>query len=182
MFTAMIDAVAEKGYVKTTVGDVLRGAGVSRATFYEQFTDKADCFSATYTWVVDLLGQLVDVELAASTSPEDPLATIDTLVGFYLDLLTQAPSLAKVFLVEVYAAGPVVIELRKRTVDAFVDQICTTLVPQLTNDADAHFTVRILVTSLVAMVTEAVAIGDVAHLGELRAPFRAVVERLLNGH
>ena len=32
----------------TSVADVLRAAGVSRETFYEQFTSKEDCFMAAY--------------------------------------------------------------------------------------------------------------------------------------
>ena len=42
----MAQVMAEKGYVATTVADVLRAAKVSRETFYEQFESKEDCFAA----------------------------------------------------------------------------------------------------------------------------------------
>jgi AcrR family transcriptional regulator len=41
-------AVAERGYAATTVAEITRIASVSRATFYEQFSDKLDCFLAAY--------------------------------------------------------------------------------------------------------------------------------------
>src|SRR3712207_4906070 len=41
-------AVAGKGYAATTIDDIVRGAGVSKKTFYEHFADKEDCFVAAY--------------------------------------------------------------------------------------------------------------------------------------
>src|SRR5215210_8448919 len=41
-------AVAEKGYGAATIDDIVRGAGVSKQTFYEHFADKLDCFLAAY--------------------------------------------------------------------------------------------------------------------------------------
>src|SRR5919106_1114372 len=41
-------AVAERGYGAATIDDVVRGAGVSKKTFYEHFADKQDCFLAAY--------------------------------------------------------------------------------------------------------------------------------------
>ena len=45
---AMAEAVGEIGYVKTTVAEVLRRAGVSRETFYATYKDKHDCFMAAF--------------------------------------------------------------------------------------------------------------------------------------
>ena len=55
MLDAISRAVAEKGYARVTVGDVVSMAGVSRRTFYEQFTDKEDCFLAAYATGTDAL-------------------------------------------------------------------------------------------------------------------------------
>jgi AcrR family transcriptional regulator len=43
---AMVQVVADAGYVRTTVEDVLSRAGVSRRTFYEHYDNKQDCFVA----------------------------------------------------------------------------------------------------------------------------------------
>jgi len=53
MVEAMIGVVAEKGYTDATVADIISTAGVSRATFYEQFADKEDCFIAAYGAVME---------------------------------------------------------------------------------------------------------------------------------
>src|ERR1700753_2803987 len=46
LFAALVASCDEKGYDATSVEDLLRTSGVSRATFYEQFDDKLDCFRA----------------------------------------------------------------------------------------------------------------------------------------
>jgi AcrR family transcriptional regulator len=48
MHGAMIEAVAESGYERTSVKQVVSLAGVSRRSFYEQFANKQECFLATY--------------------------------------------------------------------------------------------------------------------------------------
>src|SRR5689334_4255912 len=40
--------VAERGYEAATVADIVRAAGVSRSTFYEQFASKEACFLEAY--------------------------------------------------------------------------------------------------------------------------------------
>src|SRR5260370_38077187 len=41
---SVIAAVSESGYHGVTVADIVRRAKVSRAAFYEHFTNKQDCF------------------------------------------------------------------------------------------------------------------------------------------
>ena len=41
-------AVAERGYAGATIDDVVRRAGVSKQTFYDQFADTQECFLAAY--------------------------------------------------------------------------------------------------------------------------------------
>ena len=45
---AMIEAVARSGYESTSVKQVIGLAGVSRRSFYEHFTNREDCFLATF--------------------------------------------------------------------------------------------------------------------------------------
>ena len=62
MLVAMTEAVAERGFAKVTVADVIRRAGVSRETFYQHFSDKDDAFLAALDGAAQLLaGRLVDV-------------------------------------------------------------------------------------------------------------------------
>ncbi|HET6447989.1 MAG TPA: TetR/AcrR family transcriptional regulator, partial [Conexibacter sp.] len=48
LLQGMAQTVARRGYAATPVAEVLKAAGVSRRTFYEQFADKEDCFLAAY--------------------------------------------------------------------------------------------------------------------------------------
>ncbi len=46
ILTAAMEVFARYGLKKTTVGDIIRAAGVSRATIYKHFADKAEIFDA----------------------------------------------------------------------------------------------------------------------------------------
>lgn len=48
--TALCEAVRERGWQKTTVGDVCKKAGVGRATFYELFDGLAGAATYTAEW------------------------------------------------------------------------------------------------------------------------------------
>jgi AcrR family transcriptional regulator len=48
----MVESVYQRGYAGTSVAHVIALAGVSRRAFYEQFSNKEDCFLATYDALV----------------------------------------------------------------------------------------------------------------------------------
>jgi AcrR family transcriptional regulator len=99
---ALAKAVAEKGYARTTVADVIDRAGVSRKTFYEQFSDKSDCFLAAYD---EAVGQLYgDVERAYQSKDRWPTAVVAAIDAFLTDLSAN-PESARLALVEVVRAG-----------------------------------------------------------------------------
>src|SRR3546814_4248314 len=102
MLLAMAEATADKGFVGTSVADVLKRAGVSRETFYQHFSDKQDCFLAAF----DAAGELLVAGLAPSLAESgSPLERFEHAFGAYLDQLPSQPALARLFLVEVSAAG-----------------------------------------------------------------------------
>lgn len=103
LLDAMAQAVAQQGYAATTVADVVSRAGVSRATFYEQFKNKEDCFLAAYDLGVELLlGEMA----RAFAEPGDWRDRLRRGIRTYLDVLAGEPEFAQTFLVEVLAAGP----------------------------------------------------------------------------
>jgi AcrR family transcriptional regulator len=104
-------AVAERGYAATTIDHVVRGAGVSKKTFYEHFRDKEDCFLAAFDAADE---QLFEHVRAAREGVEDWLGRIRAGVRAYLRWLSGDPALARVFLIEVAAAGPRAAEHRER--------------------------------------------------------------------
>ena len=113
-------AVADKGYAATTIEDIVRGAGVSKKTFYEHFTDKLDCFLAAYEAASDAL--LAHVR-AAQDAERDWLARTRAGIHAYLRWLAAEPALARVFLIEVAAAGPKALERRERLRDRYAERM-----------------------------------------------------------
>jgi AcrR family transcriptional regulator len=111
-------AVADRGYAGATIDDIVRGAGVSKKTFYEHFRDKEECFLAAYEAAGGELFARVR-EAHSGTS-----AWIDRMrdgISAYLRWLAAEPALARVFLIEVAAAGPRAAECRERLRDRYAE-------------------------------------------------------------
>ena len=105
MVEAMIGVVAEKGYTETTVADIISTAGVSRATFYEQFADKEDCFIAAYGTVMERMLTFVADGFAQDGS-DDWVVQIRGGIGALLSYLADNPVAARVGIVEGFGAEP----------------------------------------------------------------------------
>lgn len=48
LLSTMVETVAHGGYARTSIGELARRAGISRATFYELYPDKEACFLAAF--------------------------------------------------------------------------------------------------------------------------------------
>ncbi len=171
LMLALADAVAEKGYVATSVADVLARAGVSRQTFYEQFASKLDCFLATF----DAAGALLVAALTEErpTDADDtPLERFDRLFARYLDVLAASLPYARVLLVEVHAAGPEAIARRAELQRVLSDGVAEVLGA---TDAQARFACQVLVAAVGGMVIEPLVSGDAAALRALHEPIVALV-------
>ena len=113
-------AVAQKGYAAATIDDIVRGAGVSKKTFYEHFSDKEDCFLAAYEAAADELFARVR---EAQAAPGPWLERTRAGISAYLRWLAAEPALARVFLIEVAAAGPRAAERREALRDRYAEQL-----------------------------------------------------------
>jgi AcrR family transcriptional regulator len=172
MLRAMAEAMAERGYVGTPVAEIIRRAGVSRETFYQQFASKQDCFAAALDDVLTRLAAM----LRALPEQGTPLERFDRLVTGYLDALAREPATAGLFLVEVYAAGPEVMHRRVELQQQFVDGLV-----EIFGDRTARgrFACQALVAAVITMVTTHVSAGDTAGLRRLRAPLVDLVAQAL---
>jgi AcrR family transcriptional regulator len=108
MLNSMARSCAKKGYGATTIADVCESAGVSRATFYELFKDKEDCFGAAMELsLADAMGRIVAVY-----SPDKPWATmVRDAAAAFLELLASRPTFARMALVEAPSSGERAFEL-----------------------------------------------------------------------
>ena len=183
LLQATTDAVAELGYVKTTVADIIDRAGVSRATFYQLFRDKEDCFQAAYRANAELVAQAMEVALDGLREADepDPLARLDRVLTMYLAALRNAPALAQVFLVEVYAAGPAAIEQRRASLEGFVDIVAETHRGEtgvLGTEPHQRFAAQAFVGAVSSLVTNAVGVGDTDDLLALREPLMELAAQI----
>jgi AcrR family transcriptional regulator len=119
LLTATIAAVAEHGFANITVADIVRRAKVSRAAFYAHFSDKEDCFLAATDHGGDLLVAAVVSAthgIAATAAPEDVLRAG---CRAYLRFLADEPAFARVFFIDMPAAGASAVGLLDSANDRF---------------------------------------------------------------
>ncbi len=104
---AMVTAVAERGYPATRVADVVELAGVPRASLYELFDDKLDCFVQTLDAIIVLAEAAMAVELVRD-EPWD--ARLRRSFAKLTELIAAQPAAARLCLVDSYVAGPEAVE------------------------------------------------------------------------
>ena len=102
ILVGMAECCAAKGFGATTISDITEAAGVSRATFYELFKDKEDCFHAAMeVALADVMGSIV-----AIYSPDKPWpTTIRDSAAAILELFKSRPAFARMTLVEAPSSG-----------------------------------------------------------------------------
>ena len=118
LLDGMARAVAAKGYADTTIADIVREAGVSRRTFYEQFDDKPSALIALYE-SASLRGLRV---LRESIDPaRDWQTQVDQALSAYLGSLAQNPVLLRTLFVEILGLGATGLAARRRVHDQMAD-------------------------------------------------------------
>jgi AcrR family transcriptional regulator len=183
LLTAMTDAVAEKGFANTVVADVVARSGVSRATFYQLFRDKEDCFQAAYEMNAQLVARFMEMGLEElqNDTRSGPLEKLERVLGLYIDTLATAPALARVFLVEVYAAGPEAIAQRRASLERFVDIVAATHEGHtgfLGTRKSQRFAAEMIVNAVSAAVTNIIGVGDTQELRELQKKLTRLARQL----
>jgi AcrR family transcriptional regulator len=118
MLLAVAEAVAEQGFVTTTVADIIARARLSRRTFYEHFADKEECFLAAYDTVVEqLLAAVGQAYEQAEGWPQKVHDGLETFIAY----LAAEPAFARMCIVEVVAAGPEARGRRDAAMRVFVE-------------------------------------------------------------
>jgi AcrR family transcriptional regulator len=111
---AIVASCEEKGFDATSVEDLLKTSGVSRATFYEQFDDKLDCFRAAEDeMVAAAISAVADGFGGEGDAVRRPRAAVEA----FIRLIVAQPAAARMCLVESYAAGETGISPVRRAID-----------------------------------------------------------------
>ena len=121
----LTEALGAQGYAGTSVAAILSRAGVSRLTFYELYDNKLDCFLDA----LDLVGEVLLAGLRSSfdRTDGDPVARAGAVIDRYLTTLSENLGFARLYIVEVNAAGPAALArraaLQRQVVDALADLV-----------------------------------------------------------
>lgn len=165
------EVMAVKGYAGTTVADIIDHARVSKQTFYEQYDSKQACFLDAFARIHD---QLSEVSSAAQSSGS-ALEVFDTVLRNYLDTIARNAAMARIYLIEVYAAGPEALRIRMVLQQKTVDTLAA-LVGADTEDG--RFACRALIAAISSLVTHELASHGPEGVRELHAPLMAFAVRL----
>ena len=99
----MIEAVTTRGYPQTSVKLVIGLAGVSRRSFYEQFSGKEECFMATFDLIANrTIKRLTDAYRTAEGDQRRRLRATLHALGAELE---QNPKALRLAIAESQAAG-----------------------------------------------------------------------------
>jgi AcrR family transcriptional regulator len=113
----MLETVARRGWEAMTVPEVVATARVARNSFYEFFSDKADCFlAACDEEATDLLRAV-----QAFIDEPDWLENMRLAVRAYLRWWAQRPQFARAYLIGLPAAGERAIAQRERSYELFAE-------------------------------------------------------------
>lgn len=121
LLLAFGEIVAEGGLEAAVVGRVCQRAAVSRRTFYELFSDREECLLAAFDQAIERLAQKLAPVYAGKGSTRRALRWRERVRAALLLLLEQFdadPDLARLCVVEAPRAGPVLLERRRRVLDA----------------------------------------------------------------
>ncbi len=174
LFRAVAEAVAQKGFVHVTVADILARAGVSRETFYEQFSDKEDCFIDALEDGTRSLLQILSA--AADRADGDPVDKLEEVLKAFLNTLASEPAFAKAFMIDSYGAGASATARRLELQQQFVELIREIFNAQ--GEAVDRFACEALVAAASSLATARIGRGRIGELPALREPLVALVRRV----
>lgn len=117
LIVAMLNAVADLGYLETNVQDVIDRAGVSRPTFYEHFSNKEDCFLAAFDTSATRLRKKLDA--ASRKGGEVWRDRVRYGLEALLRFVEREPDTARTLVVEARAASAAAVRRRVELLDEF---------------------------------------------------------------
>ena len=120
LLRAMGSCVSRRGYVETTIADVVKVARTSRSVFYKHFADKEECFLETYR---QMTGVRIQASLEAAAAVDDWRAKLEAGIGTYFRWMAEHPEVAVTTVVEVHAAGRQALSARGKALEDWMGTV-----------------------------------------------------------
>ena len=178
LLDAVARVVADKGYVASTVADIVREAGVSRSTFYEQFEGKEACFLEAYRHGVDVLDERVGAAVRAA-DPDDWRAELRAGIGAWLVTLSAEPRFARTYLLEIATAGPAAQQAHADALRRFAERYAATA--EHAGHRPGLDVLMIVCAGTEQVAADRIRTGRSDELLDLVDPFCACVEAVIEG-
>lgn len=176
LLEGMAAALDVKGFAEVTVADIARHARVSKRTFYEHFGTKRDCLLALYV----ASSERALARIAASVDPSLGLdAQIAKTTRVYFSSLQERPAVLRTLLVEILAAGPRGLEVRRRVNRRYADLLRKVVASAGRGGGARHTLSGAMATAVVGglneLMLQAVEGGDLTRLRRLARPAAELV-------
>lgn len=115
---ALAACAKERGYPAVTIAEIAARASISQATFYSHFDDKDHALLAALD---SAAAQMLGVVMPASRRAPDWPNSVRAAIGALCSFGAAEPELACLAAVESYAAGPLILNERDRTLETVRD-------------------------------------------------------------
>lgn len=120
LLDALEACIAEDGYPRTTVADIVRRARTSRRTFYEHFDSREACFVALLT---DANAEQV-MQISAAVDPNAPWRSqVRQAVKAWISSGESRPSLMLSWIRDVPSLGAVARRLQRDVMESFIEMV-----------------------------------------------------------
>jgi AcrR family transcriptional regulator len=115
LFDAAAAVFSRVGYADASAEAISKEAGMSKATFYEHFSNKEECLIALFDQAAaTIMRAMADAQRENRQESEHYREWIERGVRAFLETLTNHPEASRTLLVEVVGAGPAALARRDR--------------------------------------------------------------------
>ncbi len=177
---AMAALLAERGYSTVTIADIARQAHVSKRTFYEHFPDKDQCFIACYETLSNMVLQAI-VDAMSGDLPWAKRWRASTKA--YLSTLESQPALTRTLMMDIYAAGPEALQVRRQVLRRFADNLRRIVDQGRRENPKIPKLSQAMATAIIGGINELVLVaveeGRADRLTELSGTAEALFEKVL---
>jgi AcrR family transcriptional regulator len=179
LYQAAARVFARLGYAEATAESIAREAGMSKATFYEHFSNKEECILALFDRAAEVV--LRAMAAAAQGAGDDPVERLKAGTRAFLREVATHPEASQTLLVEIIGAGPEAARRRDQIMQAFAAVMNaenaaaarTGLIPRFGSPHDAYA----IVGAITELASRQVRLGEPKDVRDLEP----VIERLIFG-
>jgi len=173
LLEGMAHAVAAKGYGDTTIADIVREASVSRRTFYEHFSTKAECLIALYEAASH---NALKVLRDAIDPAHEWQAQLQSAMAAYLGCMAQNPVLMRTLFIEILGLGAEGLESRRRVNREIADFVLSVVNGSATREGPlSPLMAMAIVGAINELILQYIEQDRVAQLHELVGPASELV-------